>query len=134
MPPDSDAAADESTPGNGPETESVADEPVLSPEQAKKLFKALKARSTLKDVLKRYEGRMIGIDCQQPGKIQQARLIIAGNDHFVLDLDDSGNLYLFPYRTVFAISESADALLNGSGSQDEEVAVTVRLIHPPAAS
>jgi DNA-directed RNA polymerase subunit M/transcription elongation factor TFIIS len=99
-------------------------------EADRKTVKILKSRSTLKDLLKKYEGQQIAIDYVTPGELNSARLMFVNNDYFTLMSDEEGWLYSIPIRQVFTTIETVDQLIHNHVPSADEFGLTVRLIHP----
>jgi len=63
------------------------------------------------DILKRHEGRNIGINVDGPGKLRKAFLVNVRDDYFTVYFGDKGTLLHYPISAVATFLEAENGLI-----------------------
>ncbi len=81
-------------------------------EEETKLFqvimKGLKPKSQTRDLLRKYENDLIGINLFTPTELLPARLVRVYDDFFSLYDPETRILYSFPLRRILSVMENPD--------------------------
>jgi len=96
-----------------------------------KKSRALKIKPTLKELLKKYDGDLIGINYAEPGEIKPAKLIKISEDHFSVYVTEGKIIHSFPYRGILAITERIEEP-SGEGGGRPNFEIIVKVLHAAA--
>jgi len=94
-----------------------------------KLIKDLRANPKIKDLLRKYEERDIGINYDNPKEIKEAHLIKVNDEYFSIFLVDQGLIYSYPLRNIISVVEKVGSAKNDDHSEKLKFPLIVQVYH-----
>ena len=87
----------------------------------------MEPRTRMMELLKKYEGKAIGINYDNSAEIREAELVEANQEYFRISVAAQKLFYNFPLQTVLTVVEGEDGVDAGEGGQGEKFNAVIKL-------
>jgi hypothetical protein len=89
--------------------------------------KAIESRLKIMGLLKKYEGRMIGINYDNSAEIREAELVVANDEFFSVRVKDKKLQYSYPLQTLLSLAEGEDGVETGDDEKKAKFTAVIRV-------
>jgi len=90
----------------------------------------LQPKPKIKDLLKKYEGQIIGINYDSPTEIKGANLVKVGDDLFSILITDDELMKSYPLRNIMSIVEGVNGVSTGNVEERSPFSIVIQVYHP----
>ncbi|MDX2447733.1 MAG: hypothetical protein QNK29_11130, partial [Desulfobacterales bacterium] len=93
------------------------------------ILKTLVPKPNFEELLKKYEGKEIGINYDDPAEIKRAQLAKVNTDHFSVLVLENELLYSYPFGNILSIVEAADGVPVDISGETANYPIVVKVLH-----
>jgi len=101
-----------------------------STDRIQELLKNFPPPSSIRDLIKKYEGQTVGINVEGPWTLTPVLLARVCQDHFSVLKTETGQLHSFPFTAVTSLAEGTTGITAGKGDTQKTVFLAVRIYQP----
>ena len=111
------------------EAEALRKEKEDKQKRTETILKTLVPKPNFEELLKKYEGKEIGINFDDPAEIKRAQLAKVNADHFSVLVLENELLYSYPFGNILSIVEAADGVPVDASGETANYPIVVRVLH-----
>jgi hypothetical protein len=89
----------------------------------------LKPKSKIREILKKYEGRDIGINYDSPTEIKGANLVKVGDDLFSIVIIGDRLMKSYPFGSIISVIEDMNGVSSGDKEEKSTFSIIIQVYH-----